>query len=161
MYDQLVIQSAFGRPLTPATKDDRWLDHVAIAEIDTRAGAGGVLHDEQVTGRIKFPALWLHREGLNPAECRMIRVAGEAMEPTLPDGCSILVNRKEKERGHGRVFVIRVNEDELIVRRALENPEAGWLISCDNPDTSAWPTRKWPTEGEPIGEVRWVWHSLP
>ena len=120
---------------------------MAIAEIDTTAGAAGVLHDERVTGRIKFLALCLHSEGLDPAQCRIIRVAGEAMEPTLPDGCSILVNRKQKERGHGRVFVIRVSEDEPIVRRALENPEAGWLISCDNPDKRAWPTREWPTGG--------------
>ena len=102
-----------------------------MAEIHTTAGAGGVIQDERVTGRIKFPALWLHREGLNPAQCRIVRVAGEAMEPALPDGCSILVNREQPERRHGKVFVVRVGEDERIVRRALENPEAVWLMASD------------------------------
>ena len=145
-----------------ATREpNAWRDYVAISEIDTAAGSGAVVHDERITGRIKFPTLWLYREGLNPTECRIIRVIGESMEPTLPDGCSILVNREQRQRRHGRIFVIRVGNDELIVKRTLKNPDAGWLIASDNPDRNAWPTQKWPPEGEPVGEVRWVWHSLP
>ena len=96
-----------------------------------------MIHDERITGRIKFPTLWLYREGLNPAECRLIRVAGESMEPTLPDECSVLINREPSERRHGRVFVIRVGEDEIIVRRTLGHPEKSWLSASDNPDKSA------------------------
>ena len=108
-----------------ANEEDRSLYHVAIAEIDTTTRAGGVAQDERVTGRIKFPTLRLYRELLTPSERRIIHVAGKSMEPTLPDGCSVLINREQRERRRGRVFVIRVREDELIVRGALEDPEAG------------------------------------
>ena len=67
---------------------------------------------------MKFPARWLRREGLNPDMCRIIRVVGESMEPTLPDGCSILVNHEKRKPADGRIFVIRT-EDELIVKRTL------------------------------------------
>ena len=49
----------------------------------------------------------------------MGRVVGKSMEPTLADGWSVLVNREQTERRHGRVFVIRAGEDELIMREAL------------------------------------------
>jgi len=33
--------------------------------------------------------------------------------------------------------------------RGVENPEAGWLIASDNPNSGAWLTQEWPT-----GEIR-------
>ena len=87
---------------------------------------------------MKFPVVWLYREGLNAQACRIIRVLGESMEPTLPDGCSILVNHEGRERRHGKVFVIR-RGDELIVKRTLHDNDAGWLLVSDNPDKRAWP----------------------
>ena len=93
--------------------------------------------------------------------CRIIRVVGESMEPTLPDGCSILVNHESRERHHGKVFVIR-RGDELIVKLTLHDKDAGWLLASDNPDKRAWPTPRWPEhETQVVGEVRWVWYSLP
>ena len=83
------------------------------------------------------------------------------MEPRLPDGCSVLIKREQRERRHGRVFVVLVSEDELIVRPTLEEPEAGWLIASNKPDKRASPTRTGPEGAEAIGEVRWVWFSLP
>lgn len=41
-----------------------WKDYVSISEVDGAAGPGAVVNNERVTGRIKFPALWLYREGL-------------------------------------------------------------------------------------------------
>lgn len=81
------------------------------------------------------------------------------MEPTLPDGCSILVNHESTDLEDGKVFVIR-SGDELLVRRALRHKTGGWLLDSDNPDKRRWPTMAWPHEGS-VGEVRWVWHSLP
>ena len=110
---------------------------------------------------MKFPVAWLHRKHLNAQACRIIQVVGESMEPTLPDGCSILVNRESRAPDHGKVFVVR-RGDELIVKRVLHQPGAGWFLASDNPDKSTWPTQPWDQTGtEVIGEVRWVWYSLP
>ena len=82
------------------------------------------------------------------------------MEPTLPNGCAILVNQEFAEPDHGRVFVIRT-ADELIVKRALQLESGGWTLTSDNPDRKRWPTRPWPTDAVVIGQVRWVWRTLP
>lgn len=74
-------QQLFGsaQPGAAPKESSAWKDYVAITEVDTAAGAGAVLHQERVTGGMKFPVLWLHREGLNAHSCRIIRVVGESM----------------------------------------------------------------------------------
>ena len=164
MLRKLVAQDAelfrHAQPGAVVREDQRWKDFIAIAEVDTAAGAGAVVHEERITGRMKFPARWLRREGLNPDMCRIIRVVGESMEPMLPDGCSILVNRENRKPADGRIFVIRT-EDELIVKRTLYSKEHGWLLASDNANGRSWPTRPWRADTIIVGEVRWVWFSLP
>ena len=143
-----------------AEADGVWADYVAIREVDTVAGAGAVVHEERLTGRMKFPERWLRREGLSAEHCRIIRVAGESMEPTLPDGCSILVNREGTEQEDGKIFVIRTG-NELIVKRTLQLRSGRWVVASDNPDRKTWPTRAWPVDAVIIGQVRWVWYTLP
>ena len=109
---------------------------------------------------MKFPLRWLRREGLQAQACRIIRVIGESMEPTLPDGCSVLVNNEVRQPKDGKIFVIRTL-DELIVKRALQLRSERWAVSSDNPDRKTWPTLPWPRSALVIGEVRWVWHTLP
>ena len=45
-------------------------------------------------------------------------------------------------------------KDEVIVRRLIHDHAAGWLLHCDNPDKTAWPTQPWPENGITVGEVR-------
>jgi len=137
-----------------------WSDYVAISEIDTSAGVGAVVKDEHVTGRMKFPCRWLRNRGLIPGMCRIIRVVGESMEPTLPDGCAILIHLASKARADGKIFVIRVGDD-LVVKRTVRDREAGWLLVSDNPNKRAWATQPWPEDAAIIGEVKWLGRSLP
>ena len=130
-------------------------DYVGVSEVTTAAGAGATIDTERITGRVKFSRTLLNRHGLKAPECRIIRVAGESMEPTLADGCTILVNRASRRRRDNRIFVIRV-DDELIVKRAAKDPAAGWLLVSDNPNKTAWPTRPWPREASVVGEVKWT-----
>ena len=132
----------------------------AIPELDHVAGSSAINRDRVVKTSIRFPPVWLRREGLNARSCQIIGVVGESMKPTLPDGCSILVNRENRNLEEGKVYVIR-SGDELLVRRALKHQADRWLLSSDNPDKRSWPTMAWPENARTVGEVRWVWHSLP
>ena len=135
-------------------------EYIAIAEVDTSAGAGAVVNDETVTGHMKFPYRWLRNRGMRPAACRIIRVTGDSMEPTLPNGCAILVYLGSRGRQDGKVFVIRIGDD-LVVKRTILDPEKGWLLVSDSPNKNTWVTRPWPEEADIIGEVRWVGSALP
>ena len=135
-------------------------DFVAISEVDTSAGAGAVVQDESVTGHMKFPHRWLRNRGLRATACRIIRVTGDSMEPTLPNGAAVLVYLGSRHRADGKIFVIRIGDD-LVVKRTVLDPEAGWLLVSDNRDKTTWTTRPWPEGAEIVGEVKWVAQSLP
>ena len=54
------------------------------------------------------------------------------MEPTLVDGCVMLVKRAGKDRA------------------------GTWQVISDHPDKRTWPNRPWPPEAEIVGEVAWA-----
>ncbi len=130
-------------------------DYVGVSEIASAAGAGAVVEDERITGRVKFRRTWLARHGLVAGECHVIRVLGESMEPTLVDGCSILVNRASRRRRVGRIFVVRT-DDGLIVKRAGRDRAGAWQLVSDNPSKQTWPTVPWPADAPVIGEIKWA-----
>ena len=111
--------------------------------------------NERITDRVKFRRPWMRRHGMQAHLCRIVKVIGESMEPTLPDGSSILVNMGQQEPRDGRIFVVRI-EDEIVVKRLIRNPQAGWLLQSDNRNKRAWPTRGWPDDAQIVGEVKWL-----
>lgn len=130
-------------------------DYVGVSELAGAAGGGAVVDHERITGRVKFRREWLARHGLPAGECRVIQVLGESMEPTLVDGCSILVNQASRRRRVGRIFVVRT-ADGLVVKRAGKDRADAWLLVSDNPNKQAWPTVPWPDDAPVIGEVKWA-----
>ena len=129
-------------------------DYVGVFALATAAGGGGA-DAERVTGRLKFRRTWLARHGLVARSCRVIEVAGESMEPTLVDGCSILVNHASRRRRLGHIYVVRT-EEGLVVQRAGRDPAGVWQLVSDNPDKLTWPNRPWPADAVIVGEVRWT-----
>ena len=99
--------------------------HVTVVELASAAGHGAVVDSEQVTGRVAFRRSWLTRHGITAAQCSVIRVVGESMEPTLPDGASILVDRNRRRRRVDHIFVVRT-EDGLIVKRLGKTTAGAW-----------------------------------
>ena len=130
-------------------------DFIGVNEIVASAGTGAEVIGERITDRIKFRRPWMRKHGMQAHRCRIVTVIGESMEPTLPDGASILVNMGQQEPRDGRIFVVRI-EDEIVVKRLIRHPEAAWLLQSDNQNKQAWPTQPWPDNGQIVGQVRSV-----
>ena len=90
---------------------------VAIHRLQAAAGGGALDLDETVKSYAYFRHEWLSRQGLVAERCSIIGVMGESMEPTLPEGCVILLDRNRRSRREGRIFVLRT-EEGLVVKRA-------------------------------------------
>lgn len=119
--------------------------------VELAAVAGG-----EVVGCVWFRQDWLEGRGLDPSQCAVVRVSGESMEPVLPDGCSILVDRERRRRVEGRIFVVRTG-DGLIVKRAGRNADGKWRLLSEHP---SWAPAPWPADAETIGEAVWTARSL-
>ena len=98
---------------------------------------------------------WLSRQGLVANRCSIIGVMGESMEPTLPKGCVILLDRNRRQRREGRIFVVRT-EEGLVVKRAGKGT-GGWQLVSDHP---RWTDAPWPSDAAIIGEVKWMAREL-
>ena len=136
-----------------------YVAHIELMDVRTGAGPGAVVHGEGVKAMIEFPWRWLRDRGLEPSKCRVISVVGESMEPTLADGCQILVDLSSRARRDQRICVVET-DNELVVKRIVRNPEGGCLLASDNPDKSAFPTKPWPEGARVIGEVKWHGQSF-
>ena len=129
---------------------------IAVHRLQTAAGGGALELDETVKSYAYFRHEWLSRHGLVADRCGIIGVMGESMEPTLPGGCVILLDRNRRQRLEGHIFVVRTG-DGLVVKRAGKGDGGGWQLVSDHP---RWPDVPWPTDAAIVGEVKWMAREL-
>ena len=148
------LASADARPVAAANDDGvtPGARSVGTREVEAAAGGGAVNLDEApVKGPVWFRRDWLDGHGIDPTLSVVISVRGESMEPTLPAGSKILVDRTRTRRRAGRIFVV-TTEEGLVVKR-LERRGRQWFLASDHP---SWEAVPWPREAEVVGEVRWA-----
>ena len=129
---------------------------IEVLEVASAAGAGAEVFDETSIGLLWFRSDWLATHSIDPRQANIIRVSGVSMEPTLSDGCSILVDRKRREPHEGRIYVMRT-EEGLVVKRMGKDEKGRWVVVSDNP---GWETVPLTYGAEVIGEVRWAAKTL-
>lgn len=129
---------------------------IAVHRLQAAAGGGALDLDETVKSYAYFRHEWLSRQGLVADQCSLIGVMGESMEPTLPEGCLILLDRNRRQRREGRIFVVRT-DDGLVVKRAGKGADGAWQLVSDHP---RWPEVPWPHDAVILGEVRWMASEL-
>ena len=129
---------------------------VGVWDAETAVGDGSSFDRAAAVGCLAFRRRWLERHGLDPAQCAVISVRGESMEPTLPEGCSILIDRAQLRRRVGRIFAVRA-ESRLLVKRAGKGNDGRWRLVSDHP---AWSPIPWPDDAKIVGEVRWAARML-
>ena len=129
---------------------------VAVFQVAAAAGGGALIEDAPPAGPAWFRRDWLDKYGIDPTRCVVIGVKGESMEPTLPDGCSILLDKTRVDLRAERIYAVTTS-DGLVVKRAGKGETGDWVLSSDHP---AWDDVPWSDDAETIGEVRWAGWSL-
>ena len=79
---------------------------IEVVEIAVAAGGGAEAAEERAVGALAFRRDWLESRGLDPTRCVVIGVRGASMEPTLPDGARILIDRTARRRRAGRLYAL-------------------------------------------------------
>lgn len=129
---------------------------VAVARLAAVLGGGAGEAREVRRERVWFRQDWLERHGVDPERCAVIGVQGDAMEPALPDGCSVLVDRTRTEWMPPRILALRT-EGGLVARRAGHSDDGLRFMVSDHP---AWPDAPLSPDAEILGQVRWVARTL-
>ena len=105
---------------------------------------------------LKFRDDWLSERRINLSRCTIFSLSSDSMEPTLPKGCSILVDRSLQELHDRHIYVMR-RPHGLIIKRVQHAPPHGWLLISDN---VAWPIEVMDDSTVVVGEVKWYSASL-
>ena len=128
---------------------------VRMIEMEAAAGGGAYnLNDAPVRGPVWFRRDWIDSRGINPTQAILISVRGDSMEPTLPAGCKILVDRQRRRRRVGHIYVI-TTPDGLVVKRMGKDEDGGWRLVSDSKSPD-WPDMPWPDDAVVAGEVKWM-----
>jgi SOS-response transcriptional repressor LexA len=95
-------------------------------------GAGGLLTDDAVETYYAFRRSWLAQKG-SVTDMRLMAVAGDSMEPTLRDGDMVLIDQSQSEVIFGKIYVVGIDDDGIVVKRLEKKPGKLVLVS-DNRD---------------------------
>ena len=105
----------------------------------------------RLKGPFAFNRERLELDGIDPEQAKVYQVVGDSMAPTLPDGSAIVVDYLRTTPRPNCLFVIYVEGNSLLVKRAVMRGRERWW-GCDNPDYAPIPdsdaVKVW-------GQVRW------
>lgn len=145
--------------LSTASDDSEF---IPVRRLDVRlsAGHGQVVTTEDELPRLSFRSDFLRSVGATPDHTVSVSVKGDSMEPLIPDGSTILVNRDNTTIVNGKVYAIRVHEDLLVKR--LYRGNGGFIARSENP-AGGYPDlhlNEADPEIEIIGRAFWVGFKL-
>lgn len=123
-----------------------------LVQLDLTDGAGKQTLAEGDDDSLWISRTLLEKRGLDPARCSGARVGDESMEPTLPNGCGVLVDHTRTDWQPPCITAVR-NHERVIVKRAALDEEGRRLMRSDHP---GWPDIPLPDGAEIVGQVRWV-----
>ena len=129
-------------------------------------GRGDADYDATVLERLPLPLRWLTEREVSPEECHLVTVVGDLMAPTLPDGCTILVDLNSRQFRENKIFVLRFEQQVIEntlkyltpVRVTLDkgihegNEFEDWYVQFDGNTESRWPLQIYDLK-EVIGEA--------
>ena len=105
-------------------------DFTLVPRFSIAAGEEGSLSSDQIVDHLAFKKNWLKDIGLEEKELILTTSRGDSMEPFIPDGALLLVDRRRKVPADG-VFLLLL-EGELIPRRLQRDMDGSVWIRCDN-----------------------------
>lgn len=129
---------------------------IARYDVNVSAGPGLVPTAEDEDGRLAFSRQWLSRHHINPETAGLVKVKGESMAPTIPDGALVLVNCAEQFVEREGIFAFSRSGEAYIKRlvpvtRAPDGRPTSMVIISDSGDFAPEAV-----SGEALNEMRVV-----
>ncbi|MHB2265852.1 S24 family peptidase [Aliihoeflea sp. PC F10.4] len=99
--------------------------------VEAAAGAGAIVHSEQVDEYVAFSAEWLRARQIRPSSARILTAKGDSMEPTIRDGDMLIVETAIEQAVDNGIYCLTYN-GVLLVKRLFLKRNGGLIISSDN-----------------------------
>ena len=141
---------------TPLESDE--VEVPLLKEVELSAGNGSLAIQQHSTAKLRFDKVTLRRQGIEPAAVICVSVSGSSMEPVLPNGSTVGVDRSKKDIKDGDIYALSHN-DHLRVKMLYRLPSGGMRMRSFNreeyPDEEYTPERIESEEIKILGRVFW------
>lgn len=133
---------------------------VPVFDIRAAAGAGALVEDGEPTAYQVFRANFLERLTRAPIHrLSVIEVTGDSMEPTIYGGDQVLVDHSVKTVDHGGLYILRLDDANIVKRCEKDYATKAVQIISDNPRYPI-QTVKSSDRLQVIGRVIWIGRAL-
>ena len=116
---------------TPLDEDEVELPF--FMEVELAAGSGTCEVKENHGPKLRFAKSTLKRQGVDPANAACVKVAGNSMEPVLPDGSTVGIDTAKTTIVDGKMFAID-HDGMLRVKTLYRVPGGGIRLKSFNND---------------------------
>ncbi|HJU27641.1 MAG TPA: helix-turn-helix transcriptional regulator [Candidatus Binataceae bacterium] len=121
----------------PKTADGHTDGYVMVPRYNVKAaaGAGVVIHNEQIVDYLAFKSDWVRGKlglrGGNPGDSlALVEAVGESMTPRIDDGDLLLVNHADREFRNGAIYVVEM--DEALMVKRIERRDSHIVLHSEN-----------------------------
>lgn len=114
--------------------DENYVIEIPRYTVKASAGGGMPILEIDTKGQPNYcRSGWVSRNGYRPGDLFSIVASGDSMEPTIPNGASLIVHR-QTDISPGRIHVI-CRGGECFVKRLVPQLDGSVLVRSDNRDT--------------------------
>ena len=112
----------------------------SAAEKIVGSGVGGPVYNATVLEVVSFSRGFLKELGVTSENCHLVKIQGDRMEPTLPDGCTVIVDLDSQAYKDDGIFLLQFHQ--RILERYIRSLEPVRLIVekgiFEDPDYEDW-----------------------
>ncbi len=116
---------------TPLDDDEVYVPF--LKEVELSAGTGRTAIERSPKQKLRFGKKTLRRQGVQPSEAVCVTVAGNSMEPVLPDGSTVGVDRGTTSIIDGKMYALD-HGGQLRVKTLYRLPGGGIRMRSFNRD---------------------------
>lgn len=111
--------------------DDDLYYYIPLYDIEASAGHGAINTADEAVKKLAFRKDWLQSKGLYVNNLDAIYARGDSMEPTIPNGATLLIDKARNYPFDGKIYIIRIG-DSIFVKRVQRLINGGIRLISDN-----------------------------
>ncbi|MFA5496134.1 MAG: helix-turn-helix transcriptional regulator, partial [Porticoccaceae bacterium] len=140
---------------------DAEFGYVPKLDVEVSAGHGTQPCDESPGEVYAFRKAWLAGKGLSVRSLAVLTARGDSMEPTIPDGSTLLIDTSANTLVQEGIYAVRLDES-LYVKRLQRSPGGNIVLISDNPLYAQQTVHRehYAEHFKIIGKVVWVGHDV-
>ncbi len=141
-------------------------EYAAVQQLDMKASCGSGTFNEHVVvkGELAFKKSFLRKLGVEEKFARAVYAEGDSNDPTIKDGCVVLINTNDNTPIADKFFLICDPDGASYIKRLIrefseKTGSMAWIMRSDNANKKDYPDKPLPIDDRTTIVGRCVWND--